>query len=117
MPGTANKVTVGGVERLKFFEQLDAPGTTSPFVRFTGRVTVQMAGTATNIVAVVERASQDPGSGNEDWAPAEPEPISGNLSAGIPPRVYTEPVDGWWRIRVTTLTGGHVRISMVGDDI
>lgn len=117
MPGTANKVTVGGVERLKFFQQLDAPGTTEPHIRFTGRVNVQLAGTATNIVAVVERASQDPGSGNEDWAPAEASNFSGDLSAGMAPRVYIEPVDGWWRVRVTTLTGGYARISMVGDDI
>lgn len=117
MPGTANKVTVGGVERLKFFQQFDAPGTTGPEIRFSGGVTVQIAGTATNIVAIVERASQDPGSGNEDWAPVEAETFSGNLSLGLPPRAYLEPADGWWRVRVTNLTGGHARVSIVGDDI
>lgn len=117
MAGTERKLTIkrNNEERTTFFEQLDAPGTTSPPMRLQGRVIVQIAGTATNIEAIVEHASQDPGSNQEDWAPAENEPFAGNLALGISPREYDEPAIGWWRVRVPTLTGGYARISIIGD--
>lgn len=102
-------------QRTVFFEQLDAAGTTSPAVRLQGAIVVQIAGTATTIEAIVEHATQDPGSGMEDWAPAERDKIIGNLSLGIPPREFAEPAIGWWRVRVPILTGGNARISIIGD--
>ncbi len=102
-------------ERTEFFEILEAAGTTSPAIRLQGTVTVQLSGTATEISAVVERSSRSPGSGQENWAPAEDETFAGDLSAGIAPREYTEPAIGWWRVRVLTLTGGDVKISIIGE--
>lgn len=115
MAATTERVTINGHERMKLFEQLDEAGSTDP-IRLTGRINVQIAGTATSIVAVVERASEDPNGDRVNWAPAEADTFSGNLSAGIAPRIYVEPADGFWRVRVTTLTGGYVRVSIVGDD-
>ena len=102
-------------ERTEFFEILEAVGTTSPAIRLQGTVTVQLSGTATEISAVVERSSRSPGGGEENWAPAEDEAFAGNLSAGIAPREYAEPAVGWWRVRVPTLTGGDVKISIIGE--
>ena len=117
MAGKTDKITIAGVERQTFYEELSEAGVTSPPTRFTQDVSVQLSGTATDIVAVVERSSQDPGSGEENWAPVEGETFTGDLSAGIPPRAYIEPAAGWWRVRVSTLTGGYVRVSMAGGDL
>lgn len=118
MVGSFTKLNIADrdSERGEFFEILEAAGlATSPPVRLQGRVVVQVSGTATDIVAVVEHATRDPGSGEENWAPAEDEPFSGDLSAGIPPREYEDPAVGWWRVRVPTLTGGAVKISIIGE--
>lgn len=116
MTGIPDKVTIGGIERQTFFEELSEAGVTSPAIRFVGDVTVQLSGTATNIEAIVERSSQDPNGASANWAPAEDEPFSGNLANGISPRPYVEPAVGWWRVRVPTLDGGYVRINMSGGD-
>lgn len=117
MVGTVTQLNIAPStsERAVFFEHLSAPGSTSPAVRLQGRVVVQIAGTATDIEAVVEHATQDPGSSQEDWAPAENEIFDGNLSLGMAPRQFEEPAIGWWRVRVTTLVGGYARISIIGD--
>lgn len=117
MAGTTNFLTVrdNNDGRTEFFEQLDGAGTTAPAIRLQGTVTVQVSGTATDLVAVVERSSRNPGSGDENWAPVEEEPFAGDLSAGMSPREYAEPAIGWWRVRVPTLTGGHIKVSIVGE--
>jgi len=117
MAGIDTELTIkqNADQRRMFFEQLDAAGVTDPPMRLQGRVIVQIAGTATDIEATVEHATQDPGSGQEDWAPAESEIFSGDLSAGIPPRELKEPAIGWWRVNVTSLTGGYARVSIIGE--
>lgn len=102
-------------ERTEYYEELNAPGVTSEAIRLQGTVTVQVSGTATDVVAIVERSSRAPGSGQENWAPAEDDPFENDLSAGIAPREYIEPAIGWWRVRVATLTGGNIRISILGE--
>lgn len=105
--------TVNGVNRTERFDTLSS-ATTSPPVRLSDGVTVQISGTATNIVGRVERSSQDPAVGTANWAPAEDTGFSGDLSAGISPRAFIEPAVGWWRVNLTTLTGGNCAVSIVG---
>ena len=104
---------VNGVARAEQYDVLTVAGT-SPPVRLSDGVTVQISGTATNIVARVERSSQDPAMATANWAPAEDTGISGDLSAGISPRAFLEPAVGWWRLNITTLTGGNCKVSIVG---
>lgn len=117
MTGETTKLNVRNKddERTEFFEVLEAVGTTSPPIRFQGNVTVQISGSATNVTAIVERSSRGPNTGEENWAPAENTPFSGDLSAGIAPREYVEPAIGWWRVRVPTLTGGNISVSIIGE--
>ena len=117
MTGDVTKLNIrdNNDERSEFFEVLEAAGSTSPAVRLQGNVTVQIAGSATDVVAVVERSSRGPNTGEENWAPAENTPFFGDLSAGIAPREYSEPAVGWWRVRVPTLTGGNISVSIVGE--
>jgi hypothetical protein len=100
--------------RVELFQELGAPGATDG-IRLQGDVVVQISGTATNIVAVVEHATRDPGGAQANWAPAETSGFTGDLSLGMSPRVYMEPATGFWRVNVTALTGGNCRVSIVGE--
>lgn len=102
-------------ERTELFEVVSVAGVSSQSVRLQGAITVQVSGTASNVKAVVERSSGDPGSPKENWAPAEDRPFEGDLSQGMAPREYAEPSIGWWRVRVPTLSDGSVQISIVGE--
>lgn len=117
MTGTTERHTVRNSEdvKLEFYELMSATGSTDPAIRLQGTVVVQLSGTATDIVAIVERSSRDPGSAQVNWAPAEDDTFSGDLSAGIAPRAYTDPAIGFWRVRITTLTGGTCKVSIIGD--
>lgn len=101
---------------LEYTEDFSATGNTNAcrFERSEDGVLVQLAGSATSITAIVERATKDPNTGTPNWAPASATPFSGNLSAGIPPRRFKEPTRGWWRVRITVLTGGNASVYMVG---
>lgn len=122
MPSTEEIFTLpacnGGDEKLVDFNQdFSAPGT-SDFQRFRQNpngVLFQLSGTATAFVAMVERSTRDPLREAPNWAPAEDEQWSGNLAAGTAPRVYNEPVRGWWRLRVISLTGGILQLNMMGE--
>lgn len=120
MPATISFLTTrdqdgnNAENRTELYQQLDSVGS-SDAVRLQGNVTVQLSGTATSCTAIVERASRDPGSAEVNWAPAEDDPFSGDLSAGMAPRAYEDPAVGFWRVRVTTLTGGYCRVSIVGE--
>lgn len=100
--------------RIELYQLMEAVGVTD-FVRVQGDVVVQISGTATAITAKVERASRDPNSGEVNWAPAETETFSGDLSAGIPPRAYFEPATGFWRLNISALTGGNCKVSIIGE--
>lgn len=100
--------------RVELYQLMEATGQTDA-IRLQGDVIVQLSGTATDIVATVEHATRDPGSAEVNWAPAEDSGFSGDLSAGIPPRSYSEPATGFWRVNVTTLTGGNCKVSIVGE--
>lgn len=118
MPGSTTLLNIepSNSERLEFFEIMSGAGVTSIPVRLQGRVVVQVSGSATDINAIVERASRDPGSGEENWAPAETQSFVGDLSLGMPPRGYQEPAIGWWRLNVRSLDGGDVKVSIIGDN-
>ena len=75
----------------------------------------QLDGTATSVVAVVERSATDPaGQYGAHAAPADATGFTGDLTAGIAPNEYVEPGVGWWRINVTTVTGGECTASLSG---
>lgn len=98
-------------------ETLSSPGDSTPerYQRSDDGVTFQFSGTATAFSGVVERATTDPFVTVPNWAPAESEQVSGDLTAGVPPRTYHEPGKGWWRFRLDSLTGGTVTVSMMGE--
>ena len=116
MPGTIDRHEIRDPEevKLELYQLMSATGTTDA-IRVQGRVTVQLSGTATAIVAIAERSSRDPGGAEANWAPAEDDTFSGDLSAGISARAYEDPAVGFWRVRITTLTGGTCKVSIVGD--
>lgn len=102
---------------LEYTEDFSATGQTDAcrFERGSDGVLVQIAGTATSVTAIVERATKDPGVGTPNWAPASDQPISGNLATGVAPKRFIEPTRGWWRVRITGLTGGTASVYMVGE--
>ena len=102
-------------------------GFTSPFTtdwhQFTNTdVVIALSGSATAVVAVVERSCVNPfarvaGSlvpQGPITTPADSDGFSGNLSAGIPANIYTESGVGWWRVRVSSVTGGDCTASLSG---
>jgi len=99
----------------QYEDDLESAGSTTPqrFSRVEDGVIVQLSGTATAITAIVERSTRDPAV-DANWAPVEADPITGDLTDGIPPKRYWEPGIAFWRIRFTTMTGGSVQISMLG---
>lgn len=107
----ANKFEIEYQGVTLFDQTLSGLGSTDP-VRLHGNVAVQVTGSATAIDAIVERSTRD--SANPNWAPAEDTHITGNPSTGIVVRGYAEPAAGYWRVRVVTLTGGDVTISVSG---
>lgn len=100
--------------RVELYQLMEAAGATDA-VRLQGDVVVQISGTATAITANVERASRDPNGAEVNWAPAEGEAFSGDLSAGISPRAYFEPATGFWRLNISALTGGTCKVSIIGE--
>lgn len=101
-------------ERTELFDTLSAPGSTDA-VRLQGNVVVQVSGSATSLTAIVEHATRDPNTSEANWAPADDTGFGGNLSAGLSPRPYVEPATGWWRVRVTAISGGNCKISIIGE--
>lgn len=99
----------------EYSEDFTAAGSSDPIIlqRTDDGVLVQITGTATAIEAVVERSTEDP-AGTPNWAPAETTPITGDLTAGIAPRRYLEPARAYWRVRFVTVTGGSLKLYMVG---
>lgn len=101
-------------ERMELFEVLTNTGVTQP-VRLQGQVVVQVSGTATSVSAIVEHCTRDPASTEANWAPADDTAFSGDLSAGMAPRPYAEPAVGWWRVRVSSISGGDCKVSIIGE--
>lgn len=108
-----------GERFLEYTETFVAVGQTDPlrYERSDEGLIIQLSGTATAFTAIVERATKDPGDANVNWAPADSVPLSGNVSTGIAPVRYDEPVRGWWRIRVTELTGGNLTVYIAGKPV
>lgn len=101
-------------ERTELFDTLSAPGSTDA-VRLQGSIVVQLSGTATSLAAVVEHATRDPATAEANWAPADDIGFAGNLSTGMSPKPYTEPATGWWRVRITAISGGSCKVSIIGE--
>lgn len=106
---------VGGAVVQTAYQVFTVAGTTG-WVRFaTTDITVQIDGTATAINVIIERAVIDPLSDVAfTYAPVDATPMSGNAATGIPPNIYVEPGLGWWRARVTSMTGASATVSMTG---
>lgn len=100
-----------------FNQDFSAPGSSTPLrLRANDNgVIFQLSGTATAFEAVVERSTRDPIRQTPNWAPAEEEQWTGDLTAGTPPRVYNEPARGWWRLRVIAVSGGNLQLNIIGE--
>lgn len=117
MSGGLKQFTDLGDERfLEYTETFAATGSTDPlrYERSDEGIVIQLSGTATSFTAIVERATLDPAVATPNWAPADSAPLSGNASTGIAPVRYDEPVRGWWRLRVTALSGGNLTAYIAG---
>lgn len=117
MAGGVKQNTDLGDERfLEYTETFTTTGSTDPlrFERSDEGIVIQLSGTATSFTAIVERATNDPASASANWAPADSNPLSGNASTGIVPVRFDEPVRGWWRLRVTAISGGNLIAYIAG---
>lgn len=106
---------VGGSVVQTAYKVFSAAGSTE-WVRFANTdITVQIDGVATAINVIVERTVVQPTADIPfTYAPVVDTPMSGNAASGIPPNVYTEPGLGWWRARVTSMTGASATVSLTG---
>lgn len=104
-----------GLYAVTAYQTLSVTGATD-WVQFQDtNIIVQIDGAATDIVAVVERSALDPSKYTDaTWAPADDLPITGDPSSGLSPFVYIELGVAFWRVRVTTLTGGTATVSLSG---
>lgn len=106
----------------------NAPGSgkTAPFATdwnkfINTNIIAALSGTATAVTAVVQRSAVNPNllvNGVAQGAvasPADATGFTGDLSAGIPPNIYTETGIGWWRINVTAVSGGNCTASLSGQ--
>lgn len=120
MVGITEKINLKsrqGEAIIQYTEDFAAPGSTTPqqFQRTDDGVYIQISGSATAITAIVERSTKDPTRETANWAPAMAIPITGDLSAGIAPFIFNEPARGYWRVRITTLTGGTCTVVISGE--
>ena len=116
MPNPNQAYEVDGQRFRSHTATFNATGSTDAMV-FTGidaRIVVQLSGTATAVTAVVERSTNDPLSASANWAPAEDAVFSGNLANGIAPRQYAEPSSAYWRVRISSISGGNCTVSIAG---
>jgi hypothetical protein len=91
-------------------DSFSAPASTDG-VSFVGTpITVQIGGTATAVSAVLERSPTDP-TVTAAWSTVD---TYSGAAASIGFKSYQEGGIGWWRVRVTTVTGGTVTIAMTG---
>lgn len=92
----------------------NAPGSTDP-VRLAKDIVVQISGTATSVDAVFERSVTDPNASANNWAPAEDEHFTGDLTVGVAARQYFEPIQGFYRFRIIAISGGTAIVSIIGS--
>jgi hypothetical protein len=98
-----------------YYNTLTATGTTA-VIRATGELTLSISGDATAATVVVERSSRDP-AGSEDarWITIETFNVNPSLGTTVP-SLYEEPGVGWWRARLTSLTGTNVQLDFSYTD-
>ena len=120
MPGIVEKISLkanAGDTIIQYTELFVAPGSTTPqnFQSTDAGVVVQFSGTATAITAIIERSTLDPVRDTPNWAPAMLDPVIGSLFTGIAPFLFDEPARAYWRVRITTLTGGNCTVVKSGE--
>ena len=122
MPSTSENFTLpkkcdADDKMVDFNQDFSVPGSSDPLrLRESDNgVIFQLGGTATAFEAIVERSTRDPIRQTPNWAPAEDENWTGDLSSGVSPRVYNEPARGWWRLRVISITGGALQLNIMGE--
>lgn len=80
-------------------------------------VIVTVSGTATSCTVQVQRSAFSPTDPlGPLWVPADVV-ITGDPATGILPVVYSEPAFGWWRLNVTTITGGYLNATFSGTTV
>jgi hypothetical protein len=113
MAAAATKLVFNESRSRKTINQVLTSGTDiSDWVSCQKDIAIQVTGPATNVIAVVERSTIDPSNGTANPAPISSDNITGNPSTGITVGQYYEPGSAWWRVRLTTLTGPSVNVSI-----
>lgn len=98
--------------RLTLTDSFAAPGATD-WLRVWGDLAVQITGEADSFTAQVERSAVDPDA--EDGA--DPSPVGEAMSgdpATVEPAGFYEPGAAWWRVTVSDVQGGDIRVAISG---
>lgn len=96
------------------YEKFTTTGLTE-WVRFNDtQVIVQVSGTATSAIGLVERSAVDPAVSTDYVAPVD-SGFSADLTTGLAGNAYVESGVGWWRVRLTTVTAGNVFVALSGQ--
>jgi hypothetical protein len=93
-------------------------GTTdvTEWIFLTGPISIQVTGVATAITAKLERSTENPTSSTANPVVVGAD-ITGNPSTGIYRASDTEAGSGWWRVRLTALTGASAVVYISGTEV
>lgn len=94
-----------------------SPGAGDPIEVSDGYVTVQFSGDATDLSYSIQRSTMFPGADGSlgNWAQVDAAIADADLTAGtLSAVVYIESDHAWWRVNVTTCTGGSATSSVSG---
>ena len=94
-------------------ETLTGANQATEWLRLSGQLAIQITGPANAVGVQVERSTRDPATSTPNIAPAG-DVITGNPAAGMQPKAYVEPGVGWWRAKLTAMTGTDCTIAING---
>jgi hypothetical protein len=81
----------------------------------SGKIAVQVTGSASAVSFIVERSVSDPaGPMGANPAPVEETETKGDPTSGMSPSGYFEPSTAWWRVRVINVADGSVLVALSG---
>ena len=107
---TFKKSSNRSVNCLQTFEEAGV----SDWVPLSGKIAIQITGSATSVSYMVERSVSDPQSDmGANPAPVEDTDSKGDPSSGMSPTGYFEPSTAWWRVRIIS-TDGPILVAMSG---
>lgn len=103
-----------GSRSISTITTLEGTGSTE-WVCLTGQLAVQITGSASALTYMVERSVTDPnGNMGAHAAPADDAPLKGEPILGMSPQGYFEPGCAWWRVTISSMSGGPLLVAISG---